>query len=102
MKLPPAVSVGVQSLGRVEPDQTLQTAADALSRLADIGMAWKKDRDDAQQREAGLAMSKSMSDFHSKYTGKEYYTPDEIPDDIDVRRTDSQVGPDGETVEVLP
>lgn len=100
MKLPPAVNVGVQSLGRVEPDQTLQTAAGALSRLTDIGMAWKKDRDDAQQREAGLAMSKSMSDFHGKYTGKEYYTPDEIPDDIDVRRTDNQVGPDGETVEV--
>lgn len=100
MKLPPAVNVGVQSLGRVEPDQTLQIAAGALSHLADVGMAWKKDRDDSQQREAGLAMSKSMSEFHDKYTGKDYYTPDEIPDDIEVRRVDNQVGPDGETIEV--
>ncbi len=100
MKLPPAVNIGVQSLGRVEPDQTLQIAAGALSHLADLGMAWKKDRDDSQQREAGLAMSKSMSEFHDKYTGRDYYTPDELPDDIEVRRTDSQVGPDGETIEV--
>lgn len=100
MKLPPAVNIGVQSLGRVEPDQTLQVAAGALSHLADLGMAWKKDRDDSQQREAGLAMSKSMSEFHDKYTGRDYYTPDEIPDDIEVRRVDSQVGPDGETIEV--
>lgn len=100
MKLPPAVSIGVQSLGRVEPDQTLNIAAHALNQLAGMAGQWKKDRDESQAREAGLAMSKSMSEFHDKYTGKEYYTPDEIPEDIEVRRFDAQVGPNGEQIEV--
>lgn len=100
MKLPPAVNIGVQSLGRVEPNQTANIAASALNQLAGMAGQWKKERDDSQAREAGLAMSKSMSDFHDKYTGKEYYTPDEIPEDIEVRRFDVQVGPDGEQFEV--
>ncbi len=100
MRLPPSVNIGVQSLGRVEPDQTGNIMAGALNQLAGMAGEWKKDRDDSQAREAGLAMSKSMSEFHDKYTGKEYYTPDEIPDDIEVRRFDVQVGPDGEEIEV--
>lgn len=47
-----------------------------------------------------MTMAKSMSEFNDKYSGKDYFTTDEIPEDINVRRTEKQVGPDGVEIEV--
>lgn len=119
MKIPSRVKIGVQSLGRESVGQRLQTGA-AISRAASgVSSALfqmdaqnqreleiqaeelRREKLEAQKREAGLRMSNAMVQFEEQYGNKDAFTADEIPESVSTIRTEKMVGPNG-TIEEVP
>ncbi|YP_053018.1 hypothetical protein VP5_gp16 [Vibrio phage VP5] len=60
-----------------------------------------QERNDEQQNAAFSKVNNVMHDFDAANAGKEYYTGDEIPDDLDFKKTEIQIDADGNEVEVV-
>lgn len=102
MKLPPRITVGVQQLGRQSPEAIIsagRAVSGAISSLAAPFEQYQSRKDESQEREARLAMSNSMVEFENKYGGRDFYSADEIPSDIEVRRTEKVAQADGTVLE---
>lgn len=106
MKLPSGVRTGVQQLQGGSVSDVVQTgrawagaAENASSLLYGAHADYQAKKSDSQIRQADLSLSSAMTDFESKYAGKEFIPSDEIPDNIQVRRTEKSVGLDGIEVE---
>lgn len=107
MKLPGEVNVGVQSLGRLDIEaesavaRTLAEVASGIAQIsADQYARYKKDQTQSQQRQASLEMTRQVVAFEERYGNKKFFTADEVPDHIQVRRTDKVVNDDGTISEV--
>lgn len=60
-----------------------------------------QERNDEQQNAAFSKVNNVMHDFDAANAGKEYYMGDEIPDDLDFKKTEIQIDADGNEVEVV-
>jgi len=109
MKLPDRVKVGVQSLGRRDVQGELSVgraiagAIDSVSNTVTF-IAQRKEQEKQrkiqdQERTASLSMANAGLTFEERYGGKSYLTPDEIPEDIQIRRTEMVMGDDGQLIE---
>jgi hypothetical protein len=109
MRLPERVKTGVQPLAlrnvyaevgsAVESARMLSTAGDVLMGIHQINEEARQKRTQDQMRDASLLMQQRMLQFEEQYGGRDFLTPDEIPDSVQVKRTSKQVGEDGLTFE---
>ena len=108
MKLPSGIRSGVQQLQGGDVQGVLRTgrawagAAESVSSGLSAIHAQNQQRNrESQLRQADLEYSAAMTDFESNYAGRDFFSSDEIPEDIQVRRTEKKVGLDGvETEEI--
>lgn len=106
MKLPSGVKSGVQQLQGGSVSDVVRTgdawagASQTISNaLAGVHAENQRKKDDSQIRQADLEYSAAMTDFETQYAGREFFSSDEIPENIDVRRTERSTGLNGVTVE---
>lgn len=103
MKLPPIGFSAPQDLGRLSPDAAALPSLIAAKGWAAVGKAaedFQETHDRFQEQEATIKLTKHIQDWQSKQIGKEYYTADEVPEAIQLRRTDQVVDADGNVTEV--
>lgn len=114
MKLPTRVRTGVQSLGRQSvsgPVQVANAQARALTSASrglqqaqqQVDIRTEEERQakaEAQTRQAALKMSDAMVQFEQHYGNRDTYSADELPEGIQVRRTEKVTAPDGSISEV--
>lgn len=114
MKLPTRVRTGVQSLGRQDinaPVREANAVAGAIGTLTS-GMQRaqasvdaraeeeKRNKIEAQTREASLRYSNGAVQFEQRYGDRETFDASELPSSIQVRRTEKVTAPDGSISEV--
>lgn len=99
-------SGGVPRLAKQDPYDPVREAAAVSGIALQAGAAFDQmraemnaDKKRQQEREAGLQMSRAMVRFEEQYGGRDSYSPDEIPNTIEVRRTEKVATEDGTVVE---
>ena len=73
--------------------QIVDSSVDLMGKAYDTHQTFK-------QEEATAKFADSMRSMEREMAGKEFYSPDEIPDTVDIRRMDTTVDNDGNIIEV--
>ncbi|QGH73621.1 MAG: structural protein [Podoviridae sp. ctpVR23] len=108
MKLPSIGSGQVQNFQHPSIQNIAQGAAAGFGAVAQ-GLAYadqahqeyQQKKTDLESRDAALSMSQDMTRFQEQFSGRDYIGVDELPDNINIKRTRRQVNPDGTVEEVL-
>lgn len=100
IKLPTAASLPTARA----PNLSQEISADSQASQAAFGLAAtgaqvvSQQVDEYNKQQMNEAFSKAnnvMHDFDTQHAGKEFYSGDEIPEGVDVRTTETVIGPDG-------
>lgn len=106
MKLPTAMQGPATKVPSVQPvvaglqRQQQQEQALASAVVGVIGDTVRTIADE-QQNAAFAKANNSMHDFDREHAGREFYSGDEIPEGINIKRTEIQIDSDGNEVEVM-
>lgn len=83
-----------------EAQQVTGLVNQITSGIDDVVQTLQTQKLQQQQREAGLQMNRAMVRFEEQFGGRDSYSADEIPQGVQVRRTEKVTGSDGQVMEV--
>lgn len=108
-RLPERIRTQVQGMGRRDVTgemgarlagaNAMQAVGQTAFDIHQINEEARQNRLNDQVRDASLSMAENAAEFESRYAGRDYIPTDELPEDLEVRRTRQVVGEDGQIIE---